>query len=329
MTVYLEYAFAENFLLDLLLLLLALSCARAKLRALNLLAAAAVGGAEAIIFPILVLPVWCAYILKFLGGALIAVISVHKGSGKTYIITTIAFFFLTFALGGLLTALYSFFGAEVAEGNGFVVERAPVTLVLTVAGLFAFFVIKLIPILYRRVKEQKNLYECTLFGGDRAVQWKGFADSGNLLTFCSRPVCVVSAAAIFALFGSHPAEVGRIEVNTVNGGREAPVFECSGLELKGENGAYNCGRVYLTVGDVHSKEFQIILHTALTEEYYEHTVGVEKLARENSRQRKCSKLSLRKRGIAASALGRGRGGDAEKARRGRGDGSGEGEAHRA
>ena len=95
MTVYWEYAFAENFLLDLLLLLLALSCARAKGRALNLIAAAAVGGAEAILFPLITVPVWCAYGLKFLGGLLIAIIAVHKGRVKTYLITIGAFFFYT------------------------------------------------------------------------------------------------------------------------------------------------------------------------------------------------------------------------------------------
>lgn len=294
MTVYWEYAFAENFLLDLLLLLLALLCARAKVRALNVIAAAAVGGAEAVLFPLITVPVWCAYTLKFLGGFLIAVIAVRKGSVKTYVIAIGAFFFFTFALGGLLTALYSFFGVETAEGNGFYIERAPVALVLSVAGLFLLFSAKAISMLYRRAREQKNIYECTLHQGDRKVRWKGFADSGNLLTYRARPVCVVPATAIFALFGGSPKEVGRMHVNTVNGGREAPVFECEGLEINGAHGGCACGRTYLTVGEVNSKEFQIILHTALTEEYYEHFNGVKELAGENRRQRKRSKLSLRK-----------------------------------
>ena len=50
MVVYWEYAFLENFLLDGLLLFLAVKCARGRAGVFNLLLAAGVGAAEAILF---------------------------------------------------------------------------------------------------------------------------------------------------------------------------------------------------------------------------------------------------------------------------------------
>lgn len=71
MVVYIEYAFAENFIMDLLLLYLSLKCARSRISWLRMIFAAAIGGVEAILFPVIAMPVWCAYFVKFLGGVLI------------------------------------------------------------------------------------------------------------------------------------------------------------------------------------------------------------------------------------------------------------------
>lgn len=231
MVVYWEYAFAENFLLDGLLLFLALKCARNAVRPLRLIFAAAVGGAESLLFPLFSLPDRCAYAVKILGGILLVVIAVSKGTGKTYLVAGGAFFFLTFALGGLLTAAYSFFGVEYVEGQGYLIESAPVALVLAVAGIFTVLCFRAVSYLYRYRKLKAELFLCKLRSGEREVVWKGFADTGNCLTYRGKPVCVISAIAAFALFGEHPEEIGRITVTTVNGSRSSPVFACDSMEI--------------------------------------------------------------------------------------------------
>lgn len=117
MVVYIEYAFAENFIMDLLLLYLSLKCARSRISWLRMIFAAAIGGVEAILFPVIAMPVWCAYFVKFLGGVLIVMVAVSEKKRKPYLKTIAIFFLSTFALGGLLTAVYSFFGIEYAEGR--------------------------------------------------------------------------------------------------------------------------------------------------------------------------------------------------------------------
>lgn len=293
MIVYWEYAFLENFILDGLLLYLALKCARIRCYALNLLIAAGVGAAEAVAFPLLTLPVWAAYLVKVSGGIIICLIAVRRANRKAYFIVTAAFFLMTFALGGLLVAAYSFFGAEYAEGNGFMVERAPVALVFGLAGVFTLFVTFSVRSFYRYRKIKRNLFSCTLKAGDKSVRVAGFADSGNLLTFHNQPVSVLSGVAALALFRGNAREVGRMTVNTVNGSREAPVFECD-LEINLIRKKIVKKGVFVTVGNVASKEYKLILHTANLEGEDETVTALKDVARKDKSRRERRKLPVRK-----------------------------------
>lgn len=264
MVVYWEYAFAENFLIDGLLLWLAVACTRNKIKLWRLALASAAGAVQAIVFPLFSLPVWASYVVKFAGGVALCLMVAPKGR-KSLAITTCAFFALTFAYGGLLTAAYSFFDIEYAQGNGYVVEQAPVALVLCGLLAFAVAVVAGARAFYKHRMRKRSLCECTLTAGERTVQWQGFCDSGNLLSFQGKPVCVVSATGAFALFGKDVRSVGRITVTTVNGSRDAPVFYCDELKIAGRT----FGGVYLTVGEVPAKQYQIILHNSFMGEQNE------------------------------------------------------------
>ena len=198
-----------------------------------------------------------------LGGILLVLAAAKCRGAKKYFMATGAFFALTFALGGMLTAACNLFGVEYSFAGG-IVERAPVGLILGGCALFVIAVMRGARALYRYVRIERNILPCTLRAGRRTVRWKGFADSGNALEFRGEPVCVASAEAIFALFGREAKEAGRITLGTVNGTREAPVFECESLGV--EDGKKLCvhGPVYLTVGEVPPR-YQLILSTSLLE----------------------------------------------------------------
>ena len=293
MVVYWEYAFLENFILDGLLLYLALKCAREKCHILNLLLAAAIGAAEAVVFPLLTVPVWASYLIKIAGGIIIALIAVRKAKWKSYLIVTVAFFLMTFALGGLLVALYSFLGAEYVEGSGFLVERAPVALVLGTAGGFTVLTVIAARYFYRYRRVKRNLFACVLTAGKKSVRITGFADSGNLPFFRNQPVSVISAVTALALFHGNAQEVGRMTMNTVNGQSEAPVFECD-LEVALARKKVSRKNVYVTIGNISSKEYRIILHTAMLEGEDETVTSVKKMARKNQIKRERRQLPLRK-----------------------------------
>lgn len=273
MSVYIEYVFLENFLLDGLLLYLALKCARGQIKIWRIILSAAVGGGEALLFPILKVPKWVAYLIKILGGILLSSIVVHKGSGKVYLVVTVSFFAMTFLLGGLLTAIYSFFEIPYLEGEGFYVENAPVALILAVSGCFAVVVARAAKAFYSYGRLKRNIYACCLTVNGKTVRWHGFADSGNCLSFRGEPVSVVSAIGALALF-SKETPVGRIHLGTVNGSRDAPVFYCQ--QVRVETGPLRSG--YFTVGEFSSRDYQIILHTALVEGAHEGTHRIKSMA---------------------------------------------------
>lgn len=256
MTVYLEYAFAENALLDGALLYLSARCAHAETGKLRLAAAAAVGGGEALLIPLLPLPTWCLYPVKLLGGLLLVLIAV-KGTRKTLLFASGAFFALTFALGGLLVAVYSFCGVPYLEEGGYFVESAPVGLVLGAGGCLLLLGRAAAARLYRYIGLRRSLFPCRLCAGGKTCRCRGLADSGNALFFRGKPVCMVSALTALALFGGAPP-VGRMRYSTAAGSRDSPVFACERLSVADKT--YE--NVYFTVGDVPRGEYAVILHTA-------------------------------------------------------------------
>ena len=160
--------------------------------------------------------------------------------------------------------MYSFFRLSYAEGGGYLIGQAPAGLVLGGALVFSIAAFVFIKRFYRLKKLRQNLLPCTLTAGGRDFHWQGLIDSGNMLTFRGKPVCVVSAAAIFALFGREIKEEGRMTVSTVNGAKDRPVFACDRMQISaGKRTLYREG-VYLTVGEV-GKQYQLILSTALME----------------------------------------------------------------
>lgn len=102
-------------------------------------------------------------------------------------------------------------------------------------------------------------------------------DSGNLLQFHERPVCVISAVAAFKLFrDSKP--IGRINVRTVSGEKQTLVFEAKRMTIDLGKKQLERRNVLFTIGETHIKNCLMLLHTSYSEELYENSIGIEMLA---------------------------------------------------
>ncbi len=266
MVVYWEYAFAENFLLDWCLLYLALLTARGKMNYLRLTFSAALGGAEGVLFPLVKLPIAALYAVKILGGVLLVFVA-HSGRWKSLLIATFSFFGYTFALGGLIVAAYSFFQIEYRIEQGYLLEGAPVGLILGGGGTFTILLRITIKHAFHFRKVQSLCIDCTLKNGVQTCRAKGLVDSGNLLRFRGEPVSVISPTLALALFGKNQSFEGTMSVTTVHGTRPCPLLRCEKAELGIGQGITREGALF-AVADVGSREFQMILHTAWTEEEY-------------------------------------------------------------
>ena len=323
MTVYWEYAFLGNLLPDVVLLYLSIRCARLRVRAWRLLLGGGAGAVFAVVYPRLGLAEGAGVAVKLCVGAAFVLIAADAGGAKEYAAAILAFYALTFALGGLMTALYA--DARTASDGSIRIRRIPPLLLLGLIGAFAAAVNVAARAFWRYRAVRRNVLYCVLLCGGRQVRWRGFADSGNCLSYLGRPVCVISAAGAFALLGAAPRAVGRMTVGTVNGSRISPVFRCDALcvaHKRYEN-------VFLTVGD--TGKFPLILHTALTdagkEVEHEYLHGGQGMAAKEGLGKR-RPLFMRKRGASAAPLPGGGGAASLQARGGEGDGGSQGETHR-
>ena len=273
MVVYIEYAFAENALLDGLLLYLSLKCVRLRVSVPRLLLASAAGGAESLLFPVLSLPVWAGYLAKLLGGVLLAVLGCPSRKLAPHVRMCAVFFFLTFALGGLLAAVSSFFGAEFVEGRGFWVTRSPVVFVLTVAGCFAAGITAFLKVFFRRRAVARASVACEI-EGVRTVHCDALYDSGNLLCFRGEPVSLLTPVAALALFRGAAKPVGRLTMHTAGGKKSSPVFRAKRLTA----GEKTWEGALFAVGEIGIPGHPVLLNADLWEGVHADPCRSEKLA---------------------------------------------------
>ncbi len=257
MVVYVEYAFLQNFLLDFTLLYLAVFTARGRIGWGRVTFSALVGAGEAIAFPLLPLPTLAACAVKLSGGLLLVLLAVKRGSLKTYCFASLAFFGYTFLLGGVLTAIYSFADISYAEGGGYLVESAPVGLVLGAAGVLLIVAISLVKTLVKKRAISRSIMPCTLFFGEKSIVVNGLVDSGNLLYFRGEAVSVLSPTAGLALGLNERALAGRMTVTTVHGSEEKPLFRLGKAIV---NGKEKTGALF-TLSQTQMKDCQAIIHS--------------------------------------------------------------------
>ena len=188
MTVYVEYAFLDNFTMDFLLLFCAALTLKIRFRWWRLVLGACVGTAIALA-TVYVCGFW-QYVAKALCLFLMCATSV--GFGKKlfwHILLTLAY---TFVTGGAIVGLFNLFRVEYVSQNGFCYNM-PVPLfvyflAVTLCALLCYFLCafvsqnkKIAPFL-RKVK----------LSLDKTYTLLGFCDSGNTVSYNGLPVCFVT-----------------------------------------------------------------------------------------------------------------------------------------
>lgn len=260
MEIYIEYALAENFLLDAMLLWLALKAAKQQIRLWRIGLAAAVGAAFAVVFPLLSLGKVLSYILKFAVGALLCVIAVKgKGVGK-YALTSLLFFGFSFALGGALLAVYSAFSVDhTVTENGYLTESVPVGMVLGGSFVFSVLTVALVKGIYRRRAVRRFVYPCKVTLGERSVKADGFLDSGNRANTCGTPVCFISPDLAYDLLGDREM-TEEMTILTMGGESKIKIFLADSLEIYCGQKPNIIRKVYFSPsGNIRAREYKIIL----------------------------------------------------------------------
>ncbi len=252
MVVYVELAFLENFCLDLLLLCLAAYAAKVPLRLGRLCLAAALGGAFAVLFPLLALPSFLAWGLKLSVGALLPLPVLGR---KKWGLGILLFFALTFLFGGALLGFFQTVSAWV---------RFPLIILLSVSTLL--FVGKV----YKRRVLFSYLYDCEVRVGEKTIRARGFLDTGNLATKDGLPVCFLAADLWYDLVGEKclfEREGGgqgcdEMQIFTQAGVKKVPLYRG---KIRVRNLGEDCeNEVYFTLlTNRIGREYKILLHSRL------------------------------------------------------------------
>ena len=191
MVVYIEYAFAQNFLLDGALLWLSFFAARQKIRLRNLLFAGIVGAIFALVFPLLYLPQILLTLLKLFVGVLLCLIAYGKlktkKDGGRYALICALFLLFTFCVGGALTALFE--------------NTPPLVYITPLALLILHFLTVVIRKIYQKRTVHRFLYPCIICYKQKQTHVTGFYDSGNLAIHKGLPVCFLSPDIFYDIFG--------------------------------------------------------------------------------------------------------------------------------
>lgn len=223
MTVYIEYALAENFLYDGIFLSLALYAAREKIRWGKLLFSAAVGAAFALVYPLVSLSIFLGIVLKIAVGFLLCMLAFGriktKKDWKRYLLTSLFFFLFSFGFGGTLLAL----------ARGAFSKKIPSWIVFSCVCAFSFLAIYCTRKLYARKALYQYIYPCEIHVNGKSVRADGFFDSGNQATKNSVPICFLSPDLIYDLFLNEKGKEGgqvrdEMEIRTMSGVKRIPLY---------------------------------------------------------------------------------------------------------
>lgn len=263
MTLYIEYVFLENFFIDGALLYLTFSLLKRRIFYGRIIFSAVLGGVFALLYPLLNLPNFLSYVLKFSAGVLLPVLATKKEKGiGRYATNVIVFFGLSFLLAGGLIGVCNLLSVQ---EHGYDVQKLPVGALTVGVFLLMFLTVKTANVLYKRRKITRFLYDCVFVSGKIALKAKGYLDSGNLATYQGKPVCFLTPECFLKLIG-----VGQVfdemEISTVSGVKKIKIFKIDEVKIYSGGGAHIIQSVYISPSaGIKGREYDALLNGLLLE----------------------------------------------------------------
>jgi len=228
MQVYIELALLENFCMDFSLLVCAKLITKNIARYYRVFLGALVGAIFAVLFPLISFNQAVVLILKICAGIVICLIGARFIKVKAFIKFACVFFALTFLLGGALTAIFSYFNLNYANGAGFLISSIPVGIPL--------FCIVLLMLGCKRLankiisKNSKISVKCHIVRGQSSVLVSGFYDSGNKVYFKGSPVSVIDLSVAEKIIDINGI-FDFVLIHTVAGSKKIKIFTADEIIL--------------------------------------------------------------------------------------------------
>lgn len=268
MTVYIEYAFLQNFFLDGGLLWLSHKATKTPMCWKRLLLSSLFGAIFAVLYPLLRLPSLLGTVLKIAAGCLLCMLALGRIKSKKewrgYFLFTAVFFSWSFLFGGALNG--------VKQG----ISPNYIKTVFTPLGflVLSIFCVYFSRKLYKRSSILRQVYDCVIRNGEKEVIAQGFLDSGNMATKRGVPVCFVSPEIIYRLWGDEILFKGKeggqvrdeLAITTLTGSKKVLLYKGSLQIVEGEKRKEIKDVYFAPSANMISREYTMILHSRIFDE---------------------------------------------------------------
>lgn len=255
--VYIEYAAAENFIIDVSLLYAALKIVRRDIRPPLILISGGAGTAAAIVFPLIAFPSAVKIILKILVGILMCVIASPKKPAPV----CAAFFVASFVIGGGISALVSLpFSSE--EDGAYLIYSPPAGVIVCFASVGSAAIAFGAGKLYSHARIIKNSVPCEIRNGAATVKARALIDSGNNFCYMGNPVSIISPQIAVKLMGDfRDISISEAKISTVTGKGKIKIIKADTLTIYFKGGANIINGAYLGIsGALKRGEYSVILN---------------------------------------------------------------------
>ncbi|MGN0804211.1 MAG: sigma-E processing peptidase SpoIIGA [Candidatus Coproplasma sp.] len=259
MQVYIEYALAENFCMDFILLLSAKWATKNTASYWRVALSSALGACFAVVFPLFSLNAGLGVIIKIAFGFLMCAIGGKYSTFKGYLKFSLTFTAITFLTGGLLIALFSLANLSYEQGGGYLISSVPIGIPIFAVTVIEIVIKKLCSkIALRRSVEAV----CKITCGKNSVVCKGFYDSGNKVFLNGSPVTVIPSYVAQMLTDVKSIKTFA-KIHTVAGDSDIPIFTAEKIEIDDGERLLKLSGVLLGVSP--QRINKIVLHPDLSE----------------------------------------------------------------
>lgn len=256
MTVYIEYVFLDNLAINFFILYISLVISKYKPNLFLLFISASIGAFFSAMYPFLGK---YNYIIKILLGFVMILIIKRYKNLKSFLLTLISFYFISFSLAGIVLMISSFNIINMQNYDGkiqlypFCIFSCCIALVILCKYMINQF--------YKKRNVQKLLYDVLIFAKEKNLKVKGYYDSGNQLydPKTKKPMVIISNEIYKKIKGDKESE---IEIRTISGIKTIKTINISIL-IYFENNDNKIYRTSAGVSDNFNKEYDLILHTEM------------------------------------------------------------------
>lgn len=240
MKVYVEYAVIDNFVMDYLLLRLAVLGKSKNSSIKKRVLSALVGTVFAVYLPLFDLALVPSIALKILAAAVMVYFVCEYSSYKEYFIRLLLFFLYTAVFGGIIYGFCSVAGIYYDPLGNVFGGNVPLSVLLIAGAVIFLLCYKGYFAIFRRRQVLPFIRQCVLFSDGQKIDTVGFIDSGNSIMSGDECVCVASKSLAEKLFICGAAGgakcMRKIPFKTAGGFAEMEIYSFDKLVvINGEN----------------------------------------------------------------------------------------------